>query len=75
VRIDEPVVERIVAQTTLELPVERGQRVGEVRIYSGQRLVARQPLIAERSVAKPGFGGRAGFYAGRTLTHVKNWFS
>jgi serine-type D-Ala-D-Ala carboxypeptidase (penicillin-binding protein 5/6) len=75
VRIDEPVVERIVAQTALELPVERGQRVGEVRIYSGQRLVARQPLIAERSVAKPGFGGRAGFYAGRTLTHVKNWFS
>lgn len=75
VRIDEPLVERIVARTALELPVERGQRVGEVRVYSGQRLVARQPLIAERSVAKPGFGGRAGFYAGRTLTHVKSWFS
>jgi hypothetical protein len=26
-------------------------------------------------VAKPGFGGRAGFYAGRTLTLVKDWFS
>jgi D-alanyl-D-alanine carboxypeptidase len=75
VRIDKPLVERIVAQTALELPVERGQRVGEVRVYSGERLVARQPLIAERSVAKPGFGGRAGFYAGRTLTHVKSWFS
>jgi D-alanyl-D-alanine carboxypeptidase (penicillin-binding protein 5/6) len=75
VRIDEPLVERIVARTALELPVERGQRVGEVRVYSGRRLVARQPLIAERSVAKPGFGGRAGFYAGRTLTHVKSWFS
>jgi D-alanyl-D-alanine carboxypeptidase (penicillin-binding protein 5/6) len=75
VRIDEPLVERIVARTALELPVERGQRVGEVSVYSGRRLVARQPLIAERSVAKPGFGGRAGFYAGRTLTHVKSWFS
>jgi D-alanyl-D-alanine carboxypeptidase len=75
VRIDKPLVERIVAPAALELPVERGQRVGEVRIYSGRRLVARQPLIAERSVAKPGLGGRVGFYTGRTLTHVKDWFS
>jgi D-alanyl-D-alanine carboxypeptidase (penicillin-binding protein 5/6) len=75
VRIDKPLVQRIVAPTALALPVVRGQRVGEVRIYSGRRLVARQPLIAERSVAKPGFGGRAGFYATRTLTHVKDWFS
>jgi D-alanyl-D-alanine carboxypeptidase len=75
VRIDKPLVERIVAQTALRLPVERGQRVGEVRIYSGRRLVARQPLITVRSAAKPGLGGRAGFYAGRTLSHVKGWFS
>jgi D-alanyl-D-alanine carboxypeptidase (penicillin-binding protein 5/6) len=75
VRIDRPLVERIVAPTALQLPVERGQRVGEVRIYSGRRLVARQPLIAERSVAKPGLGGRVGFYAGRTLSHVGDWFS
>jgi D-alanyl-D-alanine carboxypeptidase len=75
VRVDKPLVERIVARTELALPVERGQRVGEVRVYSGRRLVARQPLIAQRSAAKPGFRGRAGFYAGRTLTHVKDWFS
>jgi D-alanyl-D-alanine carboxypeptidase (penicillin-binding protein 5/6) len=75
VRVDKPLVEHIVAQPALELPVERGQRVGEVRVYSGRRLVARQPLIAERSVARPGFAGRTGFYAHRTLTHVKDWFS
>ena len=75
VRIDRPLVERIVAPAALELPVEQGQRVGEVRIYSGRKLVTRQALIAGRSVAKPGLGGRAGFYAGRTLTHVKDWFS
>jgi D-alanyl-D-alanine carboxypeptidase len=75
VRIDKPLVERVVSPAALELPVERGQRVGEVRVYSGRKLVARQPLIADRSVAKPGFGGRAGFYAGRTLTHMKDWFS
>lgn len=75
VRVDKPLVERVVAETALALPVERGQRVGEVRVYSGRRLVARQPLIADRAAAKPGFGGRAGFYAGRTLTRVKDWFS
>jgi D-alanyl-D-alanine carboxypeptidase (penicillin-binding protein 5/6) len=75
VRTDKPLVERIVAPTALELPVKRGQRVGEVRIYSGRRLVARQPLIAARSVARPGFAGRAGFYARRTLTHAKDWFA
>ena len=75
VRIDKPLVERVVSPAALGLPVERGQRVGEVRVYSGRKLVARQPLIADRSVAKPGLGGRAGFYAGRTLTHVKDWFS
>jgi len=75
VRIDRPLVERVVAPGVLELPVMRGQRVGEVRVYSGRRLVARQLLVAERSAAKPDFGGRVGFYAGRTLTHVKDWFS
>jgi D-alanyl-D-alanine carboxypeptidase len=75
VRIDKPLVERVVSPAALGLPVERGQRVGEVRVYSGRKLVARQPLIADRSVAKPGLGGRAGFYAGRTLTHMKDWFS
>ena len=75
VRIDKPLVERVVSPAALGLPVELGQRVGEVRVYSGRKLVARQPLIADRSVAKPGLGGRAGFYAGRTLTHMKDWFS
>jgi D-alanyl-D-alanine carboxypeptidase len=75
VRIDKPLMERVVAPATLELPVERGERVGEIRVYSGRRLVAREPLLADRSVSRPGFGGRVGFYAGRTLSHVKDWFS
>jgi len=75
VRIDRPLVERVVAPVALKLPVKLGQHVGQLRVYSGRRLVARAPLIAGRSVAKPGLGGRAGFYAGRTFTHVKDWFS
>jgi D-alanyl-D-alanine carboxypeptidase (penicillin-binding protein 5/6) len=75
VRIDKPLVERVIAPAALQLPVERGQHVGEVRVYSGRRLLTREPLIAARSVAKPGVGGRVGFYARRTLTHAKDWFS
>jgi hypothetical protein len=75
VRVDKPLVERIVAPATLALPVERGQRVGEVRVFSGKRLVARRPLVATRSVSRPGLGGRLGFYAGRTFSHVGGWFT
>jgi D-alanyl-D-alanine carboxypeptidase (penicillin-binding protein 5/6) len=74
-RIDKPLVERVIAPAALELPVERGRRVGELRVYSGRRLVARRPLVAGSSVSKPGFGGKVGFYAGRTLRHIGGWFS
>jgi serine-type D-Ala-D-Ala carboxypeptidase (penicillin-binding protein 5/6) len=75
VRIDRPLVERVVAPSTLELPVRRGARAGEVRVYSGRRLEARVPLVAARSVSRPGVDGRVGFYARRTLSHVGGWFS
>lgn len=75
VRIDKPFVERVIAPAALELPVERGRRVGELRVYSGRRLMARRALVAGHSVAKPGFGGKVGFYAGRTLRHIGGWFS
>ena len=75
VRIDRPLVERVVAPSALLLPVRRGARLGEVRVYSGRRLVARVPLIAGRSVSRPGVGGRVGFYAGRTFSHVGDWLT
>jgi D-alanyl-D-alanine carboxypeptidase len=75
VRVDRPLVERIVAPEALSLPVRRGQQVGEVRVYSGKRLVARRALVAGRSVSRPGFGGRVGFYASRTFHHIGSWFS
>jgi D-alanyl-D-alanine carboxypeptidase (penicillin-binding protein 5/6) len=75
VRVDKPLVERVVAPAALDLPVARGQRVGEVRVYSGRRLVAREPLVADRAVARPSFGGRVGFYTGQTFHHIGSWFS
>jgi serine-type D-Ala-D-Ala carboxypeptidase (penicillin-binding protein 5/6) len=75
VRIDKPLVERVIAPATLGLPVVRGRRVGEIRVYSGRRLLARWPLVTGSSAAKPSFGGKVGFYAGRTLRHIGGWFS
>jgi hypothetical protein len=44
-------------------------------VYSGRRLEARVPLLAARSVSRPGVAGRVGFYARRTFSHVGGWFS
>jgi D-alanyl-D-alanine carboxypeptidase (penicillin-binding protein 5/6) len=75
VRVDKPLIERVVAPTALKLPVERGERVGEVRVYSGKRLVARRALIVGRSVALPSVGSRIGFYAGQTFDNIGDWFT
>jgi D-alanyl-D-alanine carboxypeptidase (penicillin-binding protein 5/6) len=75
VRVDRPLVERVVAPTQVALPVAKGQRLGEVRIYAGHKLVASSPLVASRSIAKPGFFGRAGWYTKRTLHHIGSWFT
>jgi serine-type D-Ala-D-Ala carboxypeptidase (penicillin-binding protein 5/6) len=69
VRVNEPLVERIVAPAEVSLPVTRGQALGRVEIWRGRKLVVSRPLLAGRSVAKPGVGGRLSFYAGRTVHH------
>jgi D-alanyl-D-alanine carboxypeptidase len=75
VRVDRPLVERVVAPVVVSLPVAQGQKLGEVRVYAGRKLVAVSPLVAGRSIAKPGFVGRVGWYTSRTLHHVGSWFS
>ena len=42
-------VERVVAPTTLGLPVAKGQIVGRVEVYDGNRLVASSNLVAAES--------------------------
>jgi hypothetical protein len=75
VRIDQPLVQRVVTEAVAPLPVRRGQPLGEIRIYQGPRMVAREALVAERTVERPGVFGRAGYYAGRTVHHMWGWFS
>ena len=75
VRVDHPLVRRIVSMDAADLPVSRGQSLGQVRIYQRGRLVGVVPLVAARSVSRPGVGGRVAWYAGRTLHHMGGWFS
>jgi D-alanyl-D-alanine carboxypeptidase (penicillin-binding protein 5/6) len=74
-RVDQRFVERIVAPTEVELPVLEGQRLGEVRIFEGRRLIARAPLVASRSIDGPGRLERAWWYSGETVRNVWSWLS
>jgi serine-type D-Ala-D-Ala carboxypeptidase (penicillin-binding protein 5/6) len=74
VRIGRPLVEQVVLPSLLELPVRRGQVVGEVRVFDRKRVVGRSPLVAAETRDEPGFLGRTGWYAGRAVDHVGGWF-
>jgi D-alanyl-D-alanine carboxypeptidase len=73
VRVNRPLTQRVVATRVAELPVRKGQRLGEIRVYAGKRLIGSRPLVADRSVAKPGVVGRVRWYATRTADHVWGW--
>ena len=54
VRIDRPLVARVVATAAVKLPVHAGDRLGVIRIYEGKRLLAARPLVAGRTIERPG---------------------
>ena len=68
-------VERVVAPAMVELPVRRGQKLGEVVVTDGEREVARVDLVAARDVEAPGFRDRAGWYADRALDEAGSMVS
>ena len=75
VRVDRPLVERVVAPTRRLAAGRAGARSSaRSRSTPGAKLVASSPLVAARSIAEPGFLGRAGWYTRRTLHHVGGWF-
>ena len=75
VQLGHPLVIRVVAPKILELPVERGERVGEVRVYDGNRVVARRALVATAAVEEPSLGKRVRWYAGRALDEASDILS
>ena len=59
VRIGQPLTERVVAPLVASLPVARGQVLGHVQVWERGKLIGQRPLVASRSVARPGLVGRA----------------
>ncbi len=70
VRVGRPIVERIAAPTSVSLPVERGERLGRIEVWAGKKLLGMRPLLAGRSVPRPGVGGRLRWYSTRTVHNL-----
>jgi hypothetical protein len=64
-----------VAPTALSLPVRRGQQVGRIEVWAGRNLLGTRPLVAGRTVAEPGVGGKLRWYSTRTMHHLVDLFS
>jgi len=75
VRVGRPLVQRIVAPTAVSLPVTRGERLGRIEIWSGQTRLGTRPLLAGRTIARPGLGGRLRWVGTRTVHHLLGFFS
>ena len=69
-RNGKPLIERVIAPTTLSLPVAKGERLGRVEVYDGNRLVASSNLVAAESVAEAGFFAKATWYASETARNL-----
>lgn len=73
VHADRPLVRKVVAAATATLPIRRGQRLGRVEVWQDGELLGTRPLVAARSVAKPGLGGRIRWYATRTVHDLRGF--
>ncbi len=75
VREGSSLVERVVAPTSVALPVRKGQRLGRVEVYAGNRLLASANLVAASDVSEPGLLGKAAWYARETVAELWGLFT
>lgn len=75
VLIGRPLEQRVVLPSEVDLPVRRGDVLGEVRFYERGRLFGRSPLVAAEDRAAPGAVDRVKWYAHRTTSKIGGWFS
>jgi D-alanyl-D-alanine carboxypeptidase (penicillin-binding protein 5/6) len=60
-------VEHVVAPEMVDLPVSKGEKLGEIVITDGDTEVARVDLVAARDIPEPSLQERVGWYADRAL--------
>lgn len=73
-QLGRPLVERVVATAMVDLPVAKGEELGEIRILDGAKVIATRPLVAAESIGEPSVGQRLRWYAGRALDHAGDAF-
>ena len=71
IRVGRSLVERVVAPTALALPIVKGDRLGRVEVYDGNRLVASSNLVAAESVPDAGLWAKAQWYATETVRNLR----
>ncbi len=70
VRTGRPLVERVIAPGSLALPVAKGQRIGRVEVYEGNRLVAASTLLAADAVADASLWDKVQWHARETVANL-----
>jgi D-alanyl-D-alanine carboxypeptidase (penicillin-binding protein 5/6) len=70
VRLGTPLVERVVAPTELALPIAKGERLGRIEVYEGNRLLASSDLIAAEPVGEAGFLAKVRWYTMQTARNM-----
>jgi D-alanyl-D-alanine carboxypeptidase (penicillin-binding protein 5/6) len=65
VRLGRPLVERVITPTVVDRPIEEGEKVGEIVVLDGRRVVARRALVAAHAADDASVGDKVGWYAGR----------
>jgi hypothetical protein len=67
VRLRRPLLERVVAPAVVDLPVEEGDKLGEIVVLDGRRVVSRRALLAAHAADDASIADKVGWYAGRAL--------
>jgi serine-type D-Ala-D-Ala carboxypeptidase (penicillin-binding protein 5/6) len=75
VRIGRPLEQRVVLASRADLPVRRGDILGQLSVFDRGRLAGRTPLVAAEDRDEPTTADRVGWYAGRTIDHIGGWFT